>query len=119
MLSTHQDKVFSSVNAANFSKMAIGVCFVQIITELNLIGVSGKQGYLYYYYLDWVVIGIQLFSCVLIWRYVSQDTKVRRSCLPIGILILMVMSSMMVFQSLFLLLKNNAAVPHEFMSLAT
>ena len=68
----------------------------------------------YYYYVDMLAVAVMLFTGLLIHRYRERDSSVRRNCLPIACMILIVLTSMLLLEAVFLSIKTSAPIdkPH-------
>ena len=72
--------------------MSIAAVFLQIVNMLMILSGLDSRSYVFYFYLDLVVILPILVALMLFHRYVQEDREVRRSCLPIASAMMFVIS---------------------------
>ena len=110
MNSSHNEIVFGNQNAKCFVSASIVVLFLQMCWE-GYIMTSGdinmKYTYPIYLLLDIIFFIPQLLCLCAFVLYKNEDRKVRRSFVPMASLIMIGFSVIYLFQSVFMLLKNQ------------
>ena len=86
--------------------MIIEVTFMHSLVSENL----NHYGYI----VDWFAVVFHLFTLLIIARYLINDKEVRLSCLPIAIILNIVMTCLMLFQSLFMMFKFYNTNSYDF-----
>lgn len=100
------------------AKTVARICQLIIILESITIGKlmmtkSVYEHYNFYFYLDIIVLASMFIPIYCFYRYLENDTNVRRNCLPIMSIWMIVVTLLILIQTSFLLFKDMSTVITE------
>ena len=103
---SHEDKVIGPCNSFCTMIISSAVGVLQMIFEISFMYSLVSENLNHYgFIIDWFAVVIHIFAITLMARYLIKENDVRLSCLPISLMLNMLMSILMTFQSLFMIFK--------------